>query len=233
MFVLIHGSNHSSRCWDPIIDLLDGPVLAIDLPGRGQHPGPLDRLHLADFVESAVDDIEAARAAEIVLVGHSMAGLSMPGIVDRVRDRLRHIVFVSCAVPPQGGSLLSTLPPHLAELAELAEPDPAGMFPGKKLLAQTMCEGMDDEQTAFTLNVSVPEAYWPMRDPVDLSGLRHPVPRTWVKLLRDRSPSPEQASVFAERAGCTDVVEMDTGHFAMITHPRELADVLNSLHEAR
>ena len=60
-----------------------------------------------------------------------------------------------------------------------------------------MCEGMDEEQVTFTLDVCVPEAYWPMRDPADLSGLRHRVPRTWLKQLRDRNPSPEQAEVFA------------------------------------
>jgi hypothetical protein len=37
-------------------------VLAIDLPGRGRHPGPLDKLHLADFIESAVEDIEGSEA---------------------------------------------------------------------------------------------------------------------------------------------------------------------------
>jgi hypothetical protein len=66
-----------------------------------------------------------------------------------------------------------------------------------------------------------------MRDPVDLSGLRHPVPRTWVKLMTDRTPTPEQADVMADRAGCTDIVELDSGHLAMITHPQQLADVLN------
>jgi pimeloyl-ACP methyl ester carboxylesterase len=89
---------------------------------------------------------------------------------------------------------------------------------------------MDEEQTTFTLDVTVPEAYWPMRDPVDLSGLRHPVPRTWLKLLRDRSPSPEQAEEFAARAGCTDFIELDTGHFPMITHPHELGSLLNEIH---
>ncbi len=88
---------------------------------------------------------------------------------------------------------------------------------------------MNEEQTAFTLDVRVAEAYWPMRDPVDLSGLRHPVPRTWVKLLADRSPTPEQADVLAERAGCTNIVELEAGHLAMITHPEELAGVLNQL----
>ena len=93
-----------------------------------------------------------------------------------------------------------------------------------------MCYGMDDEQTEFTLDIRVPETYWPMREPVDLSGLRHPIPRSWVKLMRDRTPPPEQVDVLARRVGCNDVIEMASDHFAMITHPAELADVLNEIH---
>lgn len=230
MFILIHGSNHSSRCWEPMVDLLEAPALAIDLPGRGRHPAPLDQVHLRDFIESAVKDIEEAGASDAVLVGHSMAGLSLPGIVDRVHDRLRHVVFVSCVVPADGASMVSELPPLHAEIARAATPTPAGMWPGKRVLVQTMCDGMNEDQTTFTLDVSVPEAFSPMHDPVDLSGLRHAVPRTWVKLLRDRAPSPEQADTYADRTGCTSVVELDTGHFAMITHPAQLAKVLNQAH---
>ena len=230
MFILIHGAQHSSRCWEPIIDRLDAPALALDLPGRGRHPAPLDRVHLDDFIESAVGDIKNADARDAVLVGHSMAGLSIPGIVDRVHRRLRHIVFVSCIVPQQGESLLSELPEDLRELANGVAPDPAGAFPGRKLSIQTMCYDMDEGQTAFTLEVRVAEAYWPMRDPVDLSGLRHPIPRTWVKLMADRSPPPQKVDVLAKRVGCSDIVELEAGHYAMISHPQELADVLNEIH---
>ena len=58
--------------------------------------------------------------------------------------------------------MVNTLPP---ELAELAVPDPAGVFPGKKVIVQTMCEGMDEEQVTFMLDVCVPEAYWPISRP--------------------------------------------------------------------
>jgi pimeloyl-ACP methyl ester carboxylesterase len=116
MFILIHGANHSSRCWEPMIDYLDAPALAIDLPGRGRHPAPLDNVHLSDFIESAVADIEGADPRDAILVGHSMAGLSIPGIVDRVHDRLRHVVFVSCNVPAHGESMLSEMPEDLREL---------------------------------------------------------------------------------------------------------------------
>ena len=67
MFILVHGSNHSSRCWDPILDHLEAPTLAIDLPGRGRHPAPLDRINLSDFIRSAVQDIEDADAADRVI----------------------------------------------------------------------------------------------------------------------------------------------------------------------
>ncbi len=138
MFVLIHGSNHSSRCWEPLIPHLDAPALSIDLPGRGGRPAPLDKVHLSDFIEFAVADIEAADLRDAILVGHSMAGLSLPGIVDRVHNRLRHIAFVSCLVPPQGESMLSEMPEDLRELANRVGPDPAGARPGRKLSVQTM-----------------------------------------------------------------------------------------------
>jgi pimeloyl-ACP methyl ester carboxylesterase len=229
LFILIHGGGHSSRCWEPTVDRIDAPVLAIDMPGRGRHPAPLDKVHVADWIDSAVRDIEEADANDAVLVGHSMAGASIPGIVDRVHTRLRHIVFVSCAVPQQGESVMSLLPREVVELSELMVPDPAGSFPGKKYTVETQCYDMDEEQTAFTLEVSVPEAYWPMRDPVDLAGLRQAVPRTWVKLLGDRSLRPELQDVMAERTACTEIIELDSGHMAMISHPQELADVLAAI----
>src|SRR5215207_7464481 len=118
MFILIHGAQHSSRCWEPLVDLLDAPVLALDLPGRNDRPAPLDKVRLSDFVDSAVRDIEDANAEHAVLVGHSMAGLSMPGIMDRTHARLSHIVFMSCVVPAHGQSMASTLSPEVRELIE-------------------------------------------------------------------------------------------------------------------
>jgi len=126
--------------------------------------------------------------------------------------------------------MLSELPEELRDLTLRVAPDPAGALPGRKLTIQTMCYDMDEEQTAFTLDVRVPEACWPMRDAVDLYGLRHPIPRTWVKLMGDRTPTPDQVELLADRVGCADIVELDSGHMAMISHPRQLADVLNEIH---
>ena len=67
--VLVHGGGLDSRCWDPLLTHLPGPVLAVDLPGRGAHPAPLGSVTFATCAASVRDDVDAAGFDEIVLVG--------------------------------------------------------------------------------------------------------------------------------------------------------------------
>jgi hypothetical protein len=72
----------------------------------------------------------------------------------------------------------------------------------------------------------VPESMGPVFEPVDLSGLEADVPRTYVRLLRDGSLSVATQGQMIANLGDVDVVDLDAGHMAMISHPRELAALL-------
>src|SRR5271154_3168868 len=79
--VLVHGGEHSADCWDLTIDELrqlapELPVLAVDMPGHGATPGDLTTVTIADCVRSAVEQIEEAGLSEVIVVGHSLAGLT-------------------------------------------------------------------------------------------------------------------------------------------------------------
>ncbi|HTX95828.1 MAG TPA: hypothetical protein VME67_13830 [Mycobacterium sp.] len=50
------------------------------MPGRRGKPGDLREMTVADFVESLVGDIEAAGLQNVVIVGHSMGGVMLPGV---------------------------------------------------------------------------------------------------------------------------------------------------------
>ena len=63
------------------------------------------------------DDVDAAGFDEIVLVGHSLAGCSMPSMIGLLGDRVRHAVFVACTVPETGKSAFDTLDPEVQAMA--------------------------------------------------------------------------------------------------------------------
>jgi pimeloyl-ACP methyl ester carboxylesterase len=231
-FLLVHGGGHSSRCWEPTVPHLAARAVAIDLPGRGRRPGPLDRIRVADWIDAAVDDLLALDEPDVVLVGHSMAGLTIPGVLERAHDRIRHVVFVSCAIVPPGSTILDLLPADLAARARAIPASPAGAALTPEETRRGQCYDMDDDQARFTLEVVVPEACWPTREAVVLTGLERPVPRTWIRLLRDQSFPPAVQDEMARRARCDDVVDLDSGHMAMISHPVELAAALNRIHAA-
>src|SRR5262249_9208919 len=114
--VLVHGGGIDSRCWEPLQTHLTGPSLAVDLPGRGAHPDDLRSVTLAACAASVCADIDAAGFDEVVLVGHSLAGCSMPGTIGRLGARVRHAVFVACTVPDDGKSAYDMLDPAIQEL---------------------------------------------------------------------------------------------------------------------
>jgi len=234
VFVLVHGGGMDSSCWEFLVPLLEAPVYAVDLPGRGVRPADLSAVTSADFVGAVVSEILDLDLTDVVLVGHSLAGITLPGVAARVSGRLRRLVFVSCAIPAHGVSVadvLDTLSPAVAEVAAKIGDDVVGsdgtLHPD--LAAAMFCNDMDETQRAFTLARLVPESMGVISEPTDLDGLRQPIPRTYVRLLQDASLDLAAQDRMAANLGDVQIVDVDAGHLAMISRPVELARVLNRL----
>jgi pimeloyl-ACP methyl ester carboxylesterase len=232
--VLIHGGSHAGDCWEPTVEALDArapqtPVLAVDLPGRRQEPGDLASLTMEQCVASVVAQIDAAGLDEVVLVGHSMAGITMPGVATVLgADRCREMVFLSCCIPPEGDTVLATLGPIIRFIASHS-PSRAGVAkPMAKPVARWMfCNGMTPEQRRFALSHLHPDAAGITSQRVTRAGLDRAIRRTWIELLRDRSLKPSMQQAFIDNLGGVDkVITLDTCHNAMISEPDALAAIL-------
>ena len=222
-FVLIHGGAHGAWCWEPLLPHLDGRALALDLPGRAGRPGDLETLAIRDFADAVVEDVLRAGLSRVVLVGHSMAGLTIPPVLERIAERVASVVFVSCVLPREGQSALDAIAIPEAERPR----SPADMLTEERA-REMFCNDLDEAQTRFVLERLCPESVGVMNEPARGAGLRLPVPRSYVKLLRDQALAPEiqDESIRNAGPGCA-VYELDAGHNAMISRPRELAAILN------
>ena len=227
--VLVHGGGFDSRCWDLLVPHLVGPVLAVDLPGRGRHPAPAETITLVTCGQSIAHDVDEAGFDDIVLVGHSLAGCSMPATVGLLGDRVRHAVFVACTVPEDGTSSLDTLDPEVQAMArEGLEGGATGVL-DSALAKDLFGNDLDDEQFAWCVERMVPEAPSLITAPVDLAPLRVPFPRTWVRTVHDAVLDPDKQLRFAQNVPDCPIVDFDAAHMAMISQPEALAQLLNGI----
>jgi pimeloyl-ACP methyl ester carboxylesterase len=235
--VLVHGAQHASDCWDPTVAELHRvdpglKVLAVDLPGRRGKPGDLTTARVDDWVDSVVVDIEGAGLDDVVIVGHSMAGLIVPGVVARLgSQRVREMILAAAFVPPQGTAFVDTMPGALGWYARRAA---AGRARKRKAATMptawamfTFCNGMTRAQRQFVKERFYPESPTVVLEMVDRSALPADVARTWILTGADRAvPIKAQRRCIDALGGVQTLIELDTCHDLMVSEPERLAEIL-------
>ncbi|MFI0088189.1 alpha/beta fold hydrolase [Streptomyces bobili] len=87
-FLLVHGAWHSGRCWERVVPLLESAghrAFAPSLTGYGDKAhllGP--EVGLDTHVEDVLKLIHEEDLTEVVLVGHSYAGLVVSSVANEV-----------------------------------------------------------------------------------------------------------------------------------------------------
>jgi len=237
--VLVHGGGATRRTWDALVGHLGTAteVAAVDLPGRGSRPADLGSITVEDEVAAVV---EQAPRGDVVLVAHSSGGLVVPGVVGALGGRVRAIVLVAALVPPEGRCGLDCMKPShreglVAVVEAAARTDlPPVTLPGPPADPETFRtayggDPLTDDELAFVVDPArcVPDTVHHYFQPVHWSAV-HGIPITYVHTARDRPVRPEAQREMIARLppGDTTVVELDTGHLPMVTHPERVAAIV-------
>ena len=232
-YVFVHGGQHTGACWQPTIDAMaaadpDVATLAVDLPGRRDEPGDLATLTIAQCVQSVIRQIDEVGGDRVILVGHSMAGITLPGVAEVLgADRVRHMVYVACSVPAQGSTILAGLQPPVSWIARAMSKFVKVSKPLPGPIATWMfANGMTDDQKRQVVAGLVPESGVVTKEPVDRSNMPD-LPTTWILTLQDNSLKPLLQREFIANLGNVDeVIEVDTCHSIMMSEPDVLAELL-------
>jgi pimeloyl-ACP methyl ester carboxylesterase len=230
-FVLLHGAMLGHWIWDRVTPLLDGPGLAVDLPGRGAKPADVTEVTLGNAIDSVVADVEAWPIERVVLVAHSLSGILVPGVTTRLGERVAHAVFVSAAVPKPGTSYLDALPISQRLFLRLVLAiQKTGPLTPPWATRRALCNDLDERTTQLVLGRLTREAPRLYQEPVP-GEIPPRMPMLYVKLTRDRALSSALQDKMITRLPGTRVETIEAGHLPMLGHPGRLAAILNSLTE--
>lgn len=234
-YLLVHGAWQGAWSWERVVDFLQEQghrAVAVDLPGHGSRAHEdLSKIQLQDYVEAVVAEAKSKNMRDLVLVGHSLAGITLPYVALRIPERIKHLVFVSCMVPDEGKRVIDMLSPADRLLYRLIVGLTGARRRGAKLprfIARwKFCNDLDRTTANWVLSRMTPEPVGPWEEPISRQGLEGlKLGMTYVLLTRDRAIPPEHQRRMARNLGEPELVELEAGHNALISRPRELAEIL-------
>lgn len=221
--VFIHGAGLGGWIWRDVLPLLDVPVLAVDFPRRDASFEARKYLTLDDYSADVIKKIEDLKAQKVVIVAHSLGGVVALKVAAALGDRLAGFVGVSAAIPRNGGSFLSSLPPlksvFMGMMLRIL-----GTRPPQSAIEQGLCHDLSAEQTAEVIKRFVPESRRPYLDKSNAPAPK--VKSLYVKLTRDQEFDLGLQDKMAANLNASAVATMDTGHMPMLKDPKKLAGIL-------
>ncbi|HVE54185.1 MAG TPA: alpha/beta fold hydrolase [Ramlibacter sp.] len=235
-FVLVHGAWCGGWCWSRVRPLLEGAGARVFTPtltglGERQHlrePVPGLQTHIQDVVNL----IETEELQDVVLVGHSFAGMVITPAADRLKARLRRLVYLDAAVPAHGDDFATHVPGTDAAVAQRRRAAYRALAPDGAWMPPPPPEAFGVTRQADVEWLRRRVSPHPLRswlEPVALPNGGHAgLPKTYVlatKPLTTVMGYPVHGEI-ARRGAEWTYREIATGHSMMVTAPERTAELL-------
>jgi hypothetical protein len=224
-FALVHGAYHGAWCWDQLREELerDGHATsAVDLPCEDPEAGA------ERYADEVVHSIPKTSDG-VVLVGHSLAGLTIPIVAGRMRTAMTIYLCAMLPVPglsfdAQHADFSTGFQPSEGAVENL---DGSASWPERGAIeiffhdcdpevARASAQRLRSQQWRATQEVT-PLRRWP-------DG-----PAAYILCTGDRAISPAYSRRAAREQLGVDAVEIEGGHSPFLSRPRELATLLERL----
>jgi pimeloyl-ACP methyl ester carboxylesterase len=231
--LLVHGAWQTAATWDLVIPHLHKSgrrVFNALLTGLETEA---DALTAAVNLDTHTRDVEALMDREnlddVVLVGHSYAGMIITGVAERVRERIAHLVYIDAFVPDHGQSALQLLPDSIHDaFRRQAEAD--GGWRLRSSDRQLDLWGLEDGPARDFVRARLSDFTircfeQPLAAPTHAATT---LERTYVSCVREGYPAKVVFDQFAHRAKreAWKYYEVPTGHDCHVEMPDVVSELL-------
>jgi len=231
-YVLVHGAWHGGWCWQDVAQRLTDAhykVYAPTLTGLGERKHLIEpSVDIDTHIQDIVNLIEMEDLHDVYLVGHSYAGAVIAGVADRIPSRLHKLIFLDAMIIEDGQSPISLQPKAVQEVQlkniqrkENFAPFDVALF---GVTAPSMVAWVKDRLSPQPFGTFAQRLH--LKNPYG-NGL----PLVYIACTDPQLPIMKEMSekVRADHKLNWQYREIATGHDAMLTEPKKLADMLMEL----
>ena len=228
-FLLIHGAWHGGWVWNEISEILRYQRYSVSTPtltGLGEKKHLLSsKITIETFIEDVVNHIIFENLNNIILVGHSFAGSVISGVADRLKDRIQKLIYFDAMILIDGQKPFDITPKETVEQRiELAKkfgnnisiPAPSadafGVFDVKKSLL------LEEKLTPHPLSAFQSKL-------ILKNEIGNGIPLSYIFCKKPIYKSLESSREVVRKMKWP-IFELNAGHDAMLTHPKETLNLL-------
>ncbi|MGA0557485.1 alpha/beta fold hydrolase [Larkinella sp. VNQ87] len=235
-FVFVHGTFADAYAWHLIKPKLEKEgygVVAFSLPAHGDDQTPVEKASYDLYVNTVIEKINAI-PGKVVLLGHSMGGMVVTGVAEKIPAKIEKLVYLCAFLPksdqtlyelassdtesligknlhPEAGGVTASLPPNV--LVQVFAVDASAEI--QKVVAKTRPEPL----AVFGAKVTLTEANFGK------------IPKYYIKTLKDEGVTPalQQRMLDAYAGKVVKVFTMNTSHSPYWAKPDELVSILKEI----
>ena len=199
--VLVHGAFGRAATWDrvaPGLRAAGHSVEAIDLPGQGDDPTPVEEATLDRYARRVCEAL--AEGPPAALVGHSMGGMVITQAAARCPEHIERLVYVAAFLPWDGMSLIdmTQLPEAAGDAVQanlVVDGDPPVATMPPEAAREALMHCCNDEQATWAESLRGPQPVAPFTHPMRLDGaqtlreLTDAILDVYLALLVGREPA--------------------------------------------
>jgi pimeloyl-ACP methyl ester carboxylesterase len=231
-YVLVHGAWQAPYVWDSVqADLVKNGnrVIVVELPGHGDDTTAPHQLNIDVYRDKVIAAIAGADS-NVILVGHSMGGMVITSVAEKIPTKVSKLVYIGAFLPVNGQSL-----------TDLAYSDPGSQL-GPLLIPSADQLTLDVKRDSLTY-LFVNDGSGVVKDLVLANYRAEPaipftnkialtkenfgsVDKIYIKTLQDIVISPALQDRMIAAAGIKIVYTVNTSHSPFLAQPHIVSDLL-------
>lgn len=238
-FVLVHAAWQGPYAWNSVqAQLLQAgfSVEVIQLPGHGTDFTEPQSLSMDSYISHVADAILAI-GRKVILVGHSLAGMIISGVSEKIPELVDKLVYIAAYVPEDGQSAyaISLLDKQsLLEASLIVSEDQAEFDIRKDDITNIFCQDGSDDVKQLILENYRREPAAPFSDAVVLNtGRFGGVPKFYIETLQDHGIGNNLQKEMIRTAKIQHVFSLNTGHTPALSAPEDVVRILANIANER
>lgn len=231
-YVLVHGAWQAPYVWDAVRTNLvkkGNKVIIVELPGHGADTTPTYTLSIDAYRDKVIEAISKA-SGKVILVGHSMGGMVITSVAEKIPSRISKLVYIGAFLPVSGqsiGDIAQTDPGSQLGASLIESADHLTLDVKRDNLAYLFInDGSQADKDRVVANYRAEPAI-PFGSKVTLTNENFgSVEKVYIKTLQDIVISPGLQDRMIAAAGVRSVYTVNTSHSPFLAQPKAVSDLL-------